>query len=285
MSDIIGCGLQLVRRAVPNRSIGKFVFIVGAQKSGTTSLHKYLSQHKKITTSRIKELHFFNKDENYLKGLDYYLSHFPLFASDSCWLDSTPAYLYNELTPQRIYSFMPGAKIIIVLREPVSRAFSAYNMYKQAVAKPFFQEYLKTSNKASKDFFMPIARGELDPSLEYFLEFEMGIINRGKVLEEPALIRRGIYVPQIQRYVSLFGRENVMILFSNDLKNNTHEVVNRVLNFVGLDKMESLDTKAQHVREYKVDISGKGLIRNCAGHFFEKDKQELIERFDLEVPW
>jgi hypothetical protein len=85
--------------------------------------------------------------------------------------------------------------------------------------------------------------------------------------------------------VALFGRENVLILFSDDLKARTHEIVTRVLEFLALDPLPSGNYQPKHVREYTTDPAAKDKILKVAGDLFANDKRELREKFGLEVPW
>lgn len=283
--SIINFTLQQSRRLIPVRNHGNYIYIIGAQKAGTTSLHFYLAQHPDIISGRIKELQFFNKDTEYSKGVSYYLSHFPVFKTGKYALDATPEYLYYSNAPRRIHAFGPKSKIIILLREPVSRSFSAFNMYKQMVGCKFFRNYLLSSNSDAREFFMPIARGEIDPDVEYFLDREMAIISGNATGEEPALIRRGIYAPQIKRYLDLFGTTNVLVLFSEDLQRRTQQTVDRVFDFLDLPRLEQIELEPQHVRDYTTDKTAKKIIHNYAEALFARDKQELIEKFQLSVPW
>lgn len=276
---------SLVKKLMPLSEIEQFIFIVGAQKAGSTSLHAFLTQHPKISEGKSKELTFFHKDSEYAKGLRYYRTLFPMFMDDQIALDSTPENLYVRTAPQRIHEFSPNAKIVIVLRDPISRALSAYNMYKQLAGDQRFVDYLQTSNEVAKLFFLPIAKGEVEPTIDYFLNYELTLINSSSIEEEPAIIRRGIYAPQIQRYIDFFGSDNVLILFSEDLKKNTQKTVNRVFDFVDLEQVEGIDYAPKHVRQYTNDISGKDRIKEVAGLFFEKDKGDLLDQFNIDVPW
>ena len=268
-----------------DKKFSNFIYIVGAQKAGTSSLHAFLEAHSDIVGAKGKEAHFFDLDIAYAKGLTYYYSYFSTHSLSKFALDSTPSYLYDHKVPCRIHGFQPKAKIIILLREPVSRAFSAYNMYKQAFGNAWFAEQLVNFDKKTKEFFLPIAEGAFSPSIDYFLEYELDIISGNKSGEEPALIRRGVYAPQVRRYVELFGLDNVLILFSADLKNKTEETVDRVFSFLGLEACASIDFSPRHVREYTVDEPEKEEIRRAAEELFAEDKRNLLKEFQLEVPW
>ena len=261
------------------------LFIVGAQKAGTTALHHYLEQHPLITSGVSKESGFFHKDSLFQRGEGYYRSLFPVDMKGKYALDSTPEYLYLEKAAERIHKFKPDAKIIILLREPVSRAYSAFNMYSQGFGSKLFRHALKNSNHDAKKIFLPIAEGKKLPEIEQFLALEMDIIAGNTSGAEPSLIRRGIYTPQIERYINIFGQDNVLILFSSDLKGDTSGTVDRVLEFAGLPKIYMGEHLPKHVREYTTESFAKERIRQVAGHLFDMDRQALQERLHLNVPW
>ena len=270
---------------MPRREFNSHVFMVGAQKAGTTSFHSYLVRHPLITGGDGKELHFFDRDRIYRKDASSYLSLFPALSGATHALDSTPVYMYNGKAAERIHAFRPDAKIIMLLREPVSRAFSAFNMYQQICQQTWFAQELRNATDDGKTFFLPMIEGECAPDIRHFLDRELAIINGQAKGEEPALIRRGIYAPQLERFIRLFGRESVLVLFSDDLKREPERLVNDVLQFIGLEPLSGVQYPPMHVREYTADPSARDEIRRCAGQMFAKDKRELVDMFGLDVPW
>lgn len=113
---------------VSNSSINMFI-IAGAQKSGTTALSAFLSGHPDIYFSKKKEIHFFDKANNYKKGLKHYISNWNNFNSSHLWYgEATPYYIASREACQRISTHFPTAKMIVLLREPVQRAYSEYQM-------------------------------------------------------------------------------------------------------------------------------------------------------------
>lgn len=277
---------RTAKHFLPTKYFPSFVFVVGAQKAGTTSLHSYLVQHPEIAGATVKELHFFDSESQYSKGANFYLSHFPFFTSAKYAIDATPAYLYNHDAAERIYAFKPEAKIIILLRDPVSRAFSAFNMYKQLLGKSHFKANLLRHGENGKDsFYMPIAEGLTDPEIGAFLDREIAMIHGQENGKEPSLIRRGIYAPQIKRYTDLFGRDKVLIIFSEELQKQTKETVNHVFDFLSLKQLDHMSTQSKHVRPHTADQRAKKRIEEIAGALFAQDKRDLIEGFQLNVPW
>lgn len=109
--------------------------IAGTQKSGTTILSGLLAEHPLISFSKKKELHFFDKDSNYNKGIRHYLKNFSPNEKSEYIAESTPFYLAHREACQRIADVFPSVKMIILLREPVERAYSEYQMKLRRVSK------------------------------------------------------------------------------------------------------------------------------------------------------
>lgn len=109
--------------------------IAGTQKSGTTILSGLLAEHPLISFSKKKELHFFDKDSNYNKGIRHYLKNFSPSEKSEYIAESTPFYLAHREACQRIADVFPDVKMIILLREPVERAYSEYQMKLRRVSK------------------------------------------------------------------------------------------------------------------------------------------------------
>jgi len=111
-------------------------FIIGASRSGTNSLRETLNQAKSIAPAKKKEIHFFDMDRNYQKGLRYYETFFtPDKAKIS--FDTTPNYLYSFEAPLRIKKDLPESchKFIVLLRNPVDRAWSNYWHWRDKIPK------------------------------------------------------------------------------------------------------------------------------------------------------
>ena len=112
--------------------------IAGVQKGGTTALSALLCTLKSITFSKKKELHFFDSTKKYDLGLHEYIKHFPIHNSTATtsqripiFGESTPFYIASRVACERIVKIIPDIKIIILLREPISRAYSEYQMKKR----------------------------------------------------------------------------------------------------------------------------------------------------------
>ena len=104
--------------------------IVGAQKSGTSALDEYLRGHSEIQMAKRKEAHFFDVENNFVSRVDY--SKYHALFEDDCGRtrkgEATPIYMYWYEAPKRIWEYNPNMKLMAVLRNPIDRAFSHWNM-------------------------------------------------------------------------------------------------------------------------------------------------------------
>ncbi|NJR70893.1 MAG: sulfotransferase domain-containing protein, partial [Synechococcales cyanobacterium CRU_2_2] len=107
---------------------GPDFIIIGAEKCGTSSLYHYLRRHPAMLPPIEKEIDFF--DVEYDRGLDWYLAHFPPMPQQPGWVtgETSPNYLYSDLAPERVHRHFPQTKLIVILRNPVDRTVSRFNM-------------------------------------------------------------------------------------------------------------------------------------------------------------
>ncbi|MEM1260746.1 MAG: sulfotransferase domain-containing protein, partial [Bacteroidota bacterium] len=107
---------------------GPDFLVIGAMKSGTSSLLEYLVDHPQIKKGKEKEIHFF--DKYFSKGVEWYETQFPKKEENSDFLtgEATPAYLLFPSIPKKVYELYPDVKLIVILRNPVDRAFSNHKM-------------------------------------------------------------------------------------------------------------------------------------------------------------
>ncbi|MEO0536510.1 MAG: sulfotransferase domain-containing protein [Cyanobacteria bacterium P01_A01_bin.123] len=200
--------------------------IVGAQKSGTTSLFKYLSQHPKILHSSPKEILYFDggtnpKIDNYEKGLNWYRSHFPLrFQMKEGYVtgEASPLYLFNSKVPGRISKVLPDVKILVLLRNPVDRAISHY-FHQVRIGKetlPIMEAMTAEASRLEKALKAGNSRD--DSFIRYSYK------------------TRGYYKEQLARYFNYFPRKQILILKSEDLFGKVTTILEQVFCFLGLDK-------------------------------------------------
>jgi len=176
------------------------LIVIGAQKCGTTTLHYYLNQHPEIYTSRIKELNFFNGIHNWEKGIDWYSSNFS--SKYKINGESSPQYTFIpqwDNVAKRMYSIIPDAKLIYIVRDPIERIISAY-----------VHRY---------------AAGHEDDNIN----------NAFQHLDNNLYIIRTKYYMQISQFTEYYPLSRISIISSEDLRNKRTETIRDIFNFLDVD--------------------------------------------------
>ncbi|WP_349343070.1 sulfotransferase [Marinobacter sp. MMG032] len=168
---------------------------VGVQRGGTSWLYECLKEHPQ-TYIPTKEVHFF--DEKYDLGSDWYRQLFTQPDAELVPGEYTPDYIASKVTIERIYKFNPNVKLILILREPLSRAHSAYKLY---------QSYGRFKD----------------------LDFNAA------VEKDPWIIKQSLYSEQIGHLFSLFPKSNVHIDFYEKIEENPRQFFKDVCEFIGID--------------------------------------------------
>ena len=192
-------------------------FIVGAAKSGTTSLYRYLIQHPAVFMPEVKEPHFFGewRPATGVEGLEEYLKLFAGVPNDIRAGEATTAYLYSSSSAQEIKRFKPAAKIIMVLRNPVDRAYSNY--WEQREVKYWeSREPVETL------------------SFEEALEAEPERIQKGWSYAYH-YVACGHYAEQVARYLDVFGDDAVRVYLFDELVLDAEAVCRDVFSFLEVD--------------------------------------------------
>lgn len=205
------------------------LLIVGAQKAGTTSLFNYLEQVAGFFAAQRKEIGFFNREECFARGTDWYERFFEA-QKDGVRFEATPEYLYDPAVPERIRNHYPDVRIVCVLREPVARAYSAWNMYCQW-AKARFVPLAMWQSRHHSPLYKLFFTGQ-PPSFRQYVDYETKLMQMEQAPLEPGILRRGIYVDQITRFLDTFGPKQFLALGFQDLVNSPEETIERVRDFV-----------------------------------------------------
>lgn len=218
--------LELTRWAgqrLAGRSSGKLrmlpdFIIIGAQRSGTTSLFNYLGQHPEIYQSFPKETHYFSN--HYQKGVGWYRSHFPLKVHKviaESYLkrkfiagEATPYYISHPLAPGRVHNLVPNVKLIVLLRNPVDRAYSHYHHQVKLGMEPLtFEEAIDAEEERIS--------GEVE-------RIKRDVQYRSFNLQNYSYLYRGVYIHQVRTWLEYFDREQFLVLESEVFfwKSNTN---------------------------------------------------------------
>ena len=192
-------------------------FLVGAPKCGTTSLHGYLGQHPGLFLCEPKEPHFFGEVRLPIMPLldqGEYLSLFDGATPPVVAGEASTGYLYSKSAAAQIQAFEPEARIIILLRNPVDRAYSHY--WHNVLA---LQE---------------------DLEFEAALEAEPSRIAAGDPYRSH-YVSCGLYTSQVRRYLDRFGEEGTRVLLFEDLKNDPAGLCRELFEFLGVDATLRVD--------------------------------------------
>ncbi|HEY7944924.1 MAG TPA: sulfotransferase domain-containing protein [Casimicrobiaceae bacterium] len=213
----------------------KVAFVVaGTQKGGTTALASYLFQHPEIGLPRDKEAHFFDKEHNFASAeTDYagYHANFNPAVRNRLLGDATPIYMYWESAPQRIHDYNPAMKLIMLLRNPVTRAYSHWNMEHARRSDPLpFEQAIRAEPERS---------GEALPFQH----------------RKYSYIDRGLYSRQIHRIWRLFPAGQTLILKSEELRHSPQAALARITDFLGVARFPPVRPRSVHARPYEAPMS------------------------------
>jgi len=194
-------------------------FIVGAPKCGTTAMDEYLKQHPEIFMSETKELHFFGKDLKFncpRITREQYLSHFSKAKMEKRIGEASVWYLHSKTAAREIREFCPSASIIIMLRNPVDMLYSLHS------------QLLYTGDEDIADF---------EAALNAESDRKRGLRIPQCMTPVSALFYRDVvkYTEQVQRYLDVFGQDNVHIIVFDEFKKNTPEIYRKTLRFLGVN--------------------------------------------------
>ena len=225
----------MVKMNLPN------LLIIGAAKSATTSLYNILSSHKDIFAPAFKEPHFFNIDDNFSNGIDWYSqTYFNKKKNQKYILDGTPTYLYSLKAAERIYKNLGSdVQFIVVLRNPVDRAYSHYlHTKRDGFEELSFLEALEVEQKRLNH-----ARKSNDVLSELRFSY----------------VSQGMYSNMLSAYLKFFSINNFLILdFDTDIKDNFKKSLEKIANFINID-LKNLDGKKH---SNKSSVARSSFVKN-----------------------
>lgn len=164
--------------------------IAGTQKGGTTALHSYLSDHPEICMADPKEVHFFDDDRNFSSGSPEYSKYHAFFSPENTHRllgEATPSYMYWREAPKRLWEYNPKMKIIILLRNPIERAYSHWNMQR--------------SRKTDQSTFWQAVNNEKTTC-------DRALLKQNRVF---SYVDRGFYMEQLRRLWAYFPKDRVLV--------------------------------------------------------------------------
>lgn len=250
--------------------------IIGAQRCGTTSLQRYLIRHPCIAPAFRKEVHFF--DRNLRKGTTWYREHFPSFLykyyvmtilrRQFMTCEATPSYIFYPHAPRRIFEIVPRVKLIVLLRNPVDRAYSHYQhevgLKYEALS---FEEAIKQEPERLNGEREKILVDEAYDSYRY---------------RHYSYMSRGVYADQLEVWMTLFPKEQIFIVRSEDFFAEPSRVFHQVLRFLELPAWELPNYKQYNGREY---TTMDAATRRRLIQYFEPHNRRLYEFLGRNFCW
>lgn len=240
-------------------------FVVGAAKAGTSSLYDYLSQHPDIFMPDLKEPHFFSEWRPPTPApddLDGYLSLFEGVPGGARAGEASTSYLCSAEAPTRLKRFRPDAKIVVVLRNPVERAYSQYwNHVRDSVETLSFEEALEAEPERA-------ARG-------WWCGYHY--------------VGCGLYAEQVKRYLDLFGGESVRVYLFEDLVQDGEGVCRDLFSFLGVGAGQPVETRRARNRSGPPRSTLASWFLHEATVMFRLSQRQLarrgFEKGPLPVAW
>ena len=247
-------------------------FVIGAGRTGTTSLYHYLDQHPSLSKSAYDELGFF--DVNFHLGLNWYRSLFPsVFTKFRIKLktdffmtyDVTPSYVRRPWIAKRIKKLFPKSKLIIVLRNPVDRTYSHYHLHRKFGETRTFEEFIKN---------------EIDDISKWDVELKDDNYFATKV--ENSSLARAFYAEQLPIWFEQFSKNQILIISSENLASNTRKTMNEIFSFLNLPEYDIPDIK-------KVNVSKKSKMNSKTQEilleFFKPYNEQLYDFLNKKFDW
>jgi hypothetical protein len=235
--------LRIIQPTHQARMLPSFL-IAGAQRCGTTSLFDVLTQHPAVIAPlrKKKELHFF--DDAYRHGLGWYQSQFPLRARARLVtrgtgvapvaIEGSPYYMFHPLVPDRINRDLPGVKLLVLVRDPVERAYSQHaHVLSLGLETEPFERALELEDTRLE--------GEAER-----LASDPGYISYSH--RHHSYRTRGHYADQLEHLERVFGRERILVIDSGDFFADPRPDYDRVLEFVGLPHLGQPTFTPQNAR-------------------------------------
>jgi hypothetical protein len=242
--------------------------IIGAQKGGTTSLYSHLAKHPCVGAAFEKEVRYFNN--HYAKDVNWYKAHFPMRRNDSKFItgEGEPSYLPNPVAAERVLELVPDVKLIVMLRNPVERAYSHYqHRLTRNREQRSFEEVCATDKETLKDGWDNLPTGDY--------------IRLGH--SHYSYLPRGFYYEQLRNWLAVFPKDRFLIIKAEDFFAETQEGYDDVLAFLDLPEHRLEQRKRHNVGKYAKPMSDE--TRQDLADYFRPHNQQLYDLLDRDFGW
>jgi hypothetical protein len=286
-------GLRVAGRN-PGRGRGLPDFlIIGAAKSGTSSLFAWLSEHPHVLSATRKEVEYFSF--HFDRGMDWYRHHFPLECDRARFADehgrpflsfeASPYYLPHRLAPARMANVLPGAKLIVTMRNPVERAYSAYQMWRGwgNETEPFMTVAALEDDRLDQGRALAAHHGIGRRDTTAIAQHDrrrtrvVGGVHVGRMF-----LMGGRYAEQLERWFEHYPREQFHFVTTDELASDPHGAYARLNDFLELPDYRPAQFKAQYVGAYDA-IAAEDL--SALREYFRPYNERLYELLGRDLGW
>lgn len=283
VTDAPMSGIAKMYRGItgPLRLLPDFL-IIGTQRGGTTSLYNYLIERPGVGPAMVKELHYFDKKFN--KGLLWYRAHFPStiqkysyqFTHKQAFVtgEASAYYLFHPHAPKRVSKVLPHVKLIVMLRNPVDRAYSQYHF-----EVDLGRETLPFEDAIDHEEERICREKEKMLADEGYISFDYS---------RYSYLARGIYVDQLQTWMSLFPKEQFLILKSEDFYGDPVTALEHTSKFLNLAELETHEKKKRYkLHNYNTTPYPKmnPNTRKRLIEYFEPHNARLYDLLGMNFGW
>ena len=241
------------------------LIVIGAQKSGTTTLYRMMSQHPDMMGHPKKEIHYFNN--NYFRGNRWYRTHFP-DQDGRLFFDVTPDYLCHPYAAERMASEVPNAKLIVLLREPVSRALSQYWM-----------EYGRGEEHLGLQDAFAIEAERLSKYPEHSLRRPRAF---SKAHFRNGYFWRGLYAAQLHEFYQFFDRQRVLVLRAEDFAMDPQSTFDQICDFASVPRYQPEYKRLNQSRVGNVFSKCPDVLRQQLAKRYQMPNAELFRQDGIE---
>ncbi len=270
--------LQKLARRNPGRGhvLPEFV-IIGAAKAGTTSLYGWLAEHPCVAGASQKEVHFF--DYNYYRGEDWYRRHFPLESERARFArehgralltgEASPSYISHDWAPQRLAKLLPQARLIVMLRNPIDRAYSQFQMSRREGEEELdsFADAVAVEDQRLQH---ERTRAQRSP---HYNSWPIGCWS---------YLMRSRYAEQLERWFALLPREQFHFLTLEEIEENPQAALDGVHLFLGLPPYRHEELRPLHTAAYDaIDPATRAQL----SEYFRPHNERLYELLGTDFGW
>jgi|LauGreDrversion4_2_1035121.scaffolds.fasta_scaffold200617_1 hypothetical protein len=239
--------------------------VIGVQKGGSTAAMTNLGKHPDIGLCD-KEIHFYTR--YWVKGIEWYKKHFDY--SKKLVGEKDPNIIYMPNVFPMIQNINPCVKIILFLRNPINRAYSAWYMFSTL----YTRDSMKHNIKQFEDY--------VDDELKYRINEPLN-----SSIADRHYVQRGLYYKQIKELLRYFPIQNIHIVLSENTRKNMEEEYNKIYDFLNIPHMK-IDYKQENIGEYTKEQKEKDIpphLRKRLIEFYKEDTEKLEKFLGYKTHW